>query len=72
MREIRTSGLMSGDGKRGFATAPVLDSTDQGAQASCVTNTPSDRRVWCYAGDEGWPLEVGSQVQASNRCKLRP
>jgi hypothetical protein len=27
MREIRTSGLMSGDGKRGFATAPILDST---------------------------------------------
>src|SRR3954469_4475896 len=27
MREIRTSGLMSGDGKRGIATAPVLDST---------------------------------------------
>jgi hypothetical protein len=32
MREIRTSGLMSGDGKRGNAnmaqaTAPVLDST---------------------------------------------
>jgi hypothetical protein len=32
MREIRTSGLMSGDGKRGDAdmaqvTAPVLDST---------------------------------------------
>ncbi|WFS26115.1 hypothetical protein [Rhizobium rhododendri] len=34
MREIRTSGLMSGDGKRGFATAPVLDSTDQGPQAA--------------------------------------
>ena len=28
MREIRTSGLMSGDGKRGSATAPVLDSTN--------------------------------------------
>ena len=27
MREIRTSGLMSGDGKRGTATAPVLDFT---------------------------------------------
>jgi hypothetical protein len=27
MREIRTSGLMSEDGKRGTATAPVLDST---------------------------------------------
>ena len=34
MREIRTSGLMSGDGKRGDAdlaqaTAPVLDSTQR-------------------------------------------
>ena len=32
MREIRTSGLMSGDGKRGGASAsvlaPILDSTD--------------------------------------------
>jgi len=27
MRENRTSGLMSGDGRRGFATAPILDST---------------------------------------------
>src|SRR5690242_10838373 len=27
MREIRTSGLMSGDGKRSAAAAPVLDST---------------------------------------------
>jgi hypothetical protein len=27
MREIRTPGLMSGDGRRGFATAPILDST---------------------------------------------
>ena len=27
--------LMSGDGKRGNATAPVLDSTSQWAQASC-------------------------------------
>ena len=33
MREIRTSGLMSGDGKRGFATAPILDSTRVG---SCI------------------------------------
>ena len=34
MRETRTSGLMSGDGKRGNAnlaqaTAPVLDSTER-------------------------------------------
>ena len=34
MREIRTSGSMSGDGKRGgvfsVAIAPILDSTEQG------------------------------------------
>jgi hypothetical protein len=27
--------------------------------------------VWSCTGDEGGPLEVGSQVQTSNRCKLR-
>ena len=43
MREIRTSGLMSGDGKRSAATAPVLASTSEevhrgseGAVANCV------------------------------------
>jgi transposase len=30
------------------------------------------KEVWSRTRDEGWPLEVGSQVQASNRCKLRP
>jgi hypothetical protein len=29
------------------------------------------REVWSCTGDEGRPLEVGSQVQASNHCKLR-
>ena len=29
------------------------------------------KEVWCYARNEGRPLEVGGQVQASNRCKLR-
>jgi hypothetical protein len=42
MREIRTSGLMSGDGKRGNAnmaqaTAPALDSTiDQRSAGICA------------------------------------
>jgi hypothetical protein len=26
--------------------------------------------VWSCTGDEGRPLEVGVQVQASNHCKL--
>ena len=39
MREIRTSGLMSGDGKRSNAdaaqaTAPVLDSTQEAVGAT--------------------------------------
>src|SRR3954469_6697704 len=42
MREIRTSGLMSGDGKRGIATAPVLDSTTFGlAGGRCPKFSPS-------------------------------
>src|ERR1700722_8250810 len=35
MREIRTSGLMSEDGKRGTATAPVLDSTSRPLTLRC-------------------------------------
>jgi hypothetical protein len=40
MREIRTSGLMSGEGKRGHwlclnATAPFLDSTDGRKKSPC-------------------------------------
>jgi hypothetical protein len=38
----------------------------------CVTNTLTEKEVWSCMRDEGRPLEVGSQVQASNRCKLRP
>jgi hypothetical protein len=26
--------------------------------------------MWSCMRDEGWPLDVGSQVQASNHCKL--
>jgi len=29
------------------------------------------REMWSCPRDEGWPLEAGSQVQASNHCKLR-
>jgi hypothetical protein len=55
MREIRTSGLMSGDGKRGGASAsvlaPILDSTNlppvsQECQeaSACVLAQPVDIR----------------------------
>jgi len=45
MREIRTSGSMSGDGKRGgllAATAPILDSTatKNGVLTSCARLPP--------------------------------
>ena len=39
----------------------------------CVSRTHrQSKEMWCCTRDEGRPLEVGSQVQASNRCKLRP
>ena len=44
----------------------------KGRKTPCVTNTPRGKEVWCCTRDEGGPLGVGSQVQASNRCKLRP
>jgi transposase len=38
----------------------------------CVSRTHRlSKKVWCCTRDEGRPLEVGSQVQASNHCKLR-
>src|SRR3954468_5939236 len=44
MREIRMSGLMSGEGKRarttGSRTAPLLDSTDQGQEAAYSRRHP--------------------------------
>jgi hypothetical protein len=51
MRETRTSGLMSGDGKRSDAhaaqaTAPVLDSTRGGAEViEQLPRVPQVRRV---------------------------
>src|SRR5215469_3273047 len=41
---------------------------------SAVCHEHADRvaEVWSSMRDEGRPLEVGSQVQASNRSKLRP
>jgi hypothetical protein len=40
------------------------------SDGSCVTNTSPEKEVWSCTGDEGRPLEVGIQVQASNHCKL--
>jgi len=53
MREIRTSGLMSGDGKRGGASAsvlaPILDST--GTLGFGFFEAPNDRK--CSACNSG-------------------
>ena len=40
--------------------------------AVCHETHRQGKEVWSCIGDEGGPLEAGSQVQASNRCKLRP
>jgi hypothetical protein len=32
----------------------------------------SAEEVWSFTEDEGGPLDAGSQVQASNHCKLLP
>ncbi len=41
------------------------------APRRCVTNTFLKEEMWSCTRDEGWPLEVCSQVPASNPCKLR-
>src|ERR1700757_2226937 len=43
----------------------------QVASGRCVTNTFLKEEMWSCTRDEGTPLEVGSQVRASNPCKLR-
>jgi hypothetical protein len=52
MREIRTSGLMSGDGRRGFATAPTLDSTHAQYPVSGSLQRATNDRHWRGAAGE--------------------
>jgi len=40
------------------------------APGRCVTNTFPKLEMWSCMRDEGRPLDAGSQVQASNHCKL--
>ncbi len=42
----------------------------QVALGRCVTNTVPKLELWSCMRDEGGPLDAGSQVQASNHCKL--
>ena len=70
MREIRTSGLMSGDGKRGNATAPVLNSTGGRPQAP-----HPDRHARPLAGCQrpsGQRAGSGRRGGAAARDRMRP
>src|ERR1700733_5025949 len=81
MREIRTSGLMSGDGKRGNATAPVLDSTDQGQETSRAGRHPrpvaachrprggyTGSRRRCAADEHAvWPVSISAEALCRQR-----
>ena len=51
---------------------PATSAERSVASGWCVTNTFLKEEMWSCTRDEGWPLEVRSQVPASNPCKLRP
>jgi hypothetical protein len=40
------------------------------ASRRCVTNTFPKLEMWSCMRDEGGPLGAGSQVRASNHCKV--
>ena len=42
------------------------------APRRCVTNASAQQQMRNYTRDEGRPLGAGSQVRASNHCKLLP
>jgi hypothetical protein len=52
-----------------FASPPTT-ARGQVAPGWCVTNTFPKLEMWSCMRDEGGPLGAGSQVQASNHCKL--
>ena len=41
-----------------------------GEVVCCERHRSNSKRWRCFTGDEGWPLEVGLQEQASNRHEL--
>src|SRR3954464_16094472 len=71
MREIRMSGLMSGEGKRARTTgsrhAPLLDSTDQGQEAAHSRRhpRPADPRHRArrrHSGSRWWRVGDGATM----------
>ena len=61
-------------GKRGLSIDPCgydAGKKIKGKKRRVSRTHRLNKEVWCCTRDEGRPLEVGSQVQASNRCKLR-
>ena len=59
--------------RRDFRQSPTLPPATAGRQMAhgrCVTNTFPKLEMWSCMRDEGGPLDAGSQVQASNHCKL--
>jgi transposase len=54
-------------GPRGYAAEKMI----KGRKRRVSRTHRQGKEVWCCMRDEGRPLEAGSQVQASNRCKLR-
>jgi hypothetical protein len=53
-------------GPRGYDAAKKI----KGRKRRVSRTHRQGKEMWCYARDEGGPLEAGSQVQVSNRCKL--
>ena len=68
MQEIRTSGSMSGDGKRSVAAWPKLPRPSSTLLVSRVT--PVHTAVRNCTRDEGRSFEVGNQVLISSHRKL--
>jgi hypothetical protein len=64
MREIRMSGLMSGDGKRGGASAsvlaPILDSTHWLGRHRAASQWKPTRPFDRIRGTDHWPRVDGS------------
>src|SRR5215218_7353243 len=54
---------------RSGAGSPVLETN--GTSTVCHEHISRAKEVWRCTRDEGRPLEIGSQVPASNPCKLR-